>query len=74
VLMLMGRQHVMVNMPKSVLFCNWTPICEWYVVKCSSKNGYQTNMCSIEIQQCAQSMITNFHLRAKGGETHMNIQ
>ena len=72
-LMLVGRQYVMVNMPNSVIFCNWTPIFEWYVVRCSSKNGYQTNMCFRKIQLCAQSMITKFLLRAKGGETHMNI-
>ena len=24
---------------------NWTPIFEWYVVRCGSKNGHQKNMC-----------------------------
>ena len=37
---------------------HWTPVCEWYLVWCGSKNGYQKDMCLIEIGLCAQIMIT----------------
>ena len=47
-----------VDMPNSVTYRNQTPTCEWYVVWCGSKNGYQKDMRSKEIGQCAQNMIT----------------
>ena len=28
-------------MPNSITYLNWTPIIEWYVVWCGSKNKYQ---------------------------------
>ena len=31
---------VKVDIPKSVTHLNHTPIFEWYVIKCASKNGY----------------------------------
>ena len=35
----------------------WTPIFEWYVVRCGSKNGHQTDKC-FEIGLCTQNMLT----------------
>ena len=37
--------RVKVDVPNSVTYLNRTPIFEWYVDKCGSKNGYQKNMC-----------------------------
>ena len=36
----------------------WTPIFEWYVVRCGSKNGQQIYICSKQIGLCAQNMLT----------------
>ena len=45
-------------MPNSVISVNLTPIFEWYVVRCGSKNGYQEDMCLEEIGLRAQIIIT----------------
>ena len=34
-----------VNVPNSVAYPNWTPICEWHVVGCGSNIRYQKDMC-----------------------------
>ena len=45
--------------PYLVTFHIKTPNCEWYVVRCVSKNGYQKHMCLKEIiGLSAQNMIT----------------
>ena len=41
----------------SVTFLNRTPIFEWCVIVCSSKKGYQNDMCLKDIQLHAQNMI-----------------
>jgi hypothetical protein len=47
-----------VDVPKSNTTIFWTPILEWYVVKCGFKNGHQRDMCLKEIQGLhAQNMI-----------------
>jgi hypothetical protein len=44
-----------VDMPNLVSSLNWTPIVEWCVVKCGSKNGYPKDMCLEKIGLCAQN-------------------
>ena len=44
-------------MPNLVTALNWTPIFEWYVIRCGFKNGYQKDMYLIEIGLRAQNMI-----------------
>jgi hypothetical protein len=41
-----------VDMPNLVVYFNWTPIFELYVIRCDSKYIYQKDMCSKEIDQC----------------------
>ena len=36
----------MVNVPNSITYLNWTPIFDWCVVRCESKNRHQKDMCS----------------------------
>ena len=45
-------------MPKSNTTITWTPIFEWYVVRCGSKNGHHNIMCLQEIGLCAQNMLS----------------
>ena len=33
-----------VDVPNLVIDLIWTPVFEWYVVKCGSKNRYQVDM------------------------------
>ena len=48
-----------VDVPKLNTIIFWTPILEWHVVKCGSKNGHQRDMCLKEIQALhAQNMLT----------------
>ena len=47
-----------VDVPNLVTIPNRTPLFEWYVVRCGFKNGYPNDMCSKEIGQRAQNMIT----------------
>ena len=42
----------------SITFLNRTPIFEWYVVRCGSKNGYQIGMWLKEIGLGTQNLIT----------------
>ena len=44
-----------VDMPNSVTHLIWTPIFEWYVARCGSKNGYKKDMCLKEIALRAQT-------------------
>ena len=53
-LMPMGK----VDNPYLVTFLIMTPILEWYVIWCGSKNGYQKDMSLKEIGLRAQNMIT----------------
>ena len=46
-----------VDEPNLITYLNWTPIFEWCVVRCGSKNGYQKDMCLKEIGLHAQNMI-----------------
>ena len=50
--------HPKVDVPNSVAELNQTSISGWYLVRCSSKNGYQKDMCLKGIGLCAQNMIT----------------
>lgn len=36
----------------------WTPIIEWFIVRCGSKNGYQKDMCLKVIGLCAHNILT----------------
>ena len=48
-----------INVPNLVSYLNQTPIFEWYVVWCGSKNEYQNyNVCLQEIGLRAQNVIT----------------
>ena len=51
-------KHFKVDIPNSITYFDWTPLFEWYVVRCSSKNGDQKDMCLKEIGLHAQNMIT----------------
>ena len=44
--------HILVN------YLTQTPIFEWCMVRCGSKNEHQRNMCSKEIGLCAENFIT----------------
>ena len=43
-----------VDVPNSVTSLYWTPIFEWYVVRCASKNGYQKNMFRRDWTMCSK--------------------
>jgi hypothetical protein len=60
-------------MPKSVTYLNHTPIFEWHVVWCGSKNGYKKHMCLKAIRLHAQNMraIMNSIAKLIGGGTYM---
>ena len=45
-------------MPNSNTAIIWTPLFEWYMGSCGSKNGHQEGMCSKEIRLHAQNMLT----------------
>jgi len=46
------------DVPNLHTYADWTPVFEWYVVKCGSRNGHQKDVCLKEIRLCVQSMIT----------------
>ena len=46
-----------VDVPHSNIAVIWTPICEWYVVRCRSKNEHQNDMCLEEIELRSQNML-----------------
>ena len=48
----------MVDEPNLITYRNHTHAFEWYLVRCDSKNGYQKNMYSKEIELCAQNRTT----------------
>ena len=59
-----------VNVPNLVTCLNHTPIFQWYVVRCGSKNRYQKGiMCLKEIGLHVLDLIVN---KIKGG-TYMTI-
>ena len=45
-------------MPNSNIGIIWTPIFEWYVVRCGPKNGYHKDMYLKEIGLSAQILLT----------------
>ena len=45
------------NVPNLVTCLNKTPLFEWYMVRCGSKNGYQKDTCLKETGLHVQSMI-----------------
>jgi hypothetical protein len=47
--------------PNSTTYYNWTPVFEWCLVKCGSKNGHQ-KMCLYKIGSCAQNLLTSLRL------------
>ena len=49
--------HAKVDTPNLVSFLNQTPIFEWYMVRCGTKNGYIKDMYSKEIGLIAHNMI-----------------
>ena len=36
------------NMPNSNIAIIWTPIVEWFAVRCAQKNGHENDTCLIE--------------------------
>ena len=46
-----------VDEPNTVAYLNWTPIFEWCVVRCGSKNRCQKDMFSKDVGLHAQNMI-----------------
>ena len=61
-----------VDVPNLDTYLNWTPIFEWRMVWCGSKNGYQEDMYVEEFRPHAQNMITildsTVHIIGGGGE------
>ena len=47
-----------VDVVNSITYPSWTPIYEWYVVRCDSKDRGHKGMCLKEIELCAQNTIT----------------
>ena len=45
-------------MPNSTPTIIWTPIFQWCVIRCGSKNGHPIDTCSKEIGLCAPNMLT----------------
>ena len=45
-------------MPNLVIYIDQTPICDWYMAMCGSKNGCWKDICSKEIGPCAQNLLT----------------
>ena len=41
-----------VNVLNLVTYLEWTPICEWYVIKCGSKNRHKKYTCFKKIGLC----------------------
>ena len=69
-----------VNVPKSNIAIIWTPIFEWYVVRCGSINIHQKYMQGLkEIGLCALSMLTirgsmvNMMAWIEGGDLYDNF-
>jgi hypothetical protein len=68
------KQFTKVDVPNSNIAMISTPIFEWCVVRCGSKNGNQKEMCLEEIGQRAQNMLSflGFIFNIIWG-THMTI-
>jgi hypothetical protein len=47
-----------VDVPKFNIAIIWTPIFEWYVIRCGAKNEHQNTMYLKEIGLDAQNMLT----------------
>jgi hypothetical protein len=54
---MLGKNGHKVSRPNSVTYLNGTPIFEWWVVRCRSKNKYQKDMCLKEARLCAQILL-----------------
>ena len=64
-----------VDVPNSIVYLNWMPILERYMVRCGSKNGYLKVMWLKEIGLCAQDVITILgSIINKIERTYMTIQ
>ena len=46
-----------IDVPNSITYLNQTPIFEWYVVRCGTKNGYQKDVFE-RVRLGAQNLIT----------------
>jgi hypothetical protein len=46
------------HVPNLITYLNWTPILEWHVVWCGSKNRYQKDMCLKESGLCTHNIIS----------------
>ena len=53
--------HSIVDMPNSVIDLSQTPIFEWYVVRCDSKNGYQKNIFKRKWTLCSKMISTKIN-------------
>ena len=64
-------------MPHSNIAVVWTPICEWYVVRCQSKNEHQKDMCLEEVGLRTQYILiileSIVNIFGKGGGTFTTI-
>ena len=49
---------IKVDAPNANIAIMWTPIIEWYIVRCGSKNGYQKHMCLKVIGLCDHNILT----------------
>ena len=58
-----------------LLIFNQTPILEWYVGRCGSKNIYPKDMCQQTIGLCVQNVITILGSMVNiNGDAHMATQ
>ena len=68
------------DVPNLVTYLYQTPIFEWYVVRCGSKNRYQNDLCLKEIGLHAQNMVTILGSTVNiiggwgGGEVYITFQ
>jgi hypothetical protein len=47
-----------ISRPNSITYLNQTPLFEWCVIRCESKDGHQKDMCSEEIELHAPYLLT----------------
>jgi hypothetical protein len=45
-----------------VIYLKWTPIFEWCVVRCKSKNGHHKATCLKEIELCLLCLLIILHI------------
>jgi hypothetical protein len=46
-----------ISRPNSITYLNQTPLFEWRVIRCESKDGHQKDMCSEEIELHAPNLL-----------------